>query len=72
CYPCIVVHWYDQVGNEPVNDTRVWFFNLQCQHRISISMIHINTIYCATHLISVYGKHFIPPLLHPMHFYDSF
>ncbi|KAF8124235.1 hypothetical protein EV363DRAFT_1119660, partial [Boletus edulis] len=63
-YPCMVVHWYHQVGNEPVNDTRVWFvcpqFNLQHQHRISISIIYINTIYCATHLILVYGKHFIP------------
>ncbi|KAF8553111.1 hypothetical protein OG21DRAFT_1414849, partial [Imleria badia] len=32
----------------------------------------IDTIYRAAHLIPVYGKHFVPPFLHPMQSYDSF
>ncbi|KAF8552429.1 hypothetical protein OG21DRAFT_1477771 [Imleria badia] len=65
-YPCAAVHWFDRVGDEPDEDTGMWL------HQRGISIIHIDSIYRAAHLIPVYGKHIIPSHLHPHHSYDSF
>jgi hypothetical protein len=73
-YPCAAVHWFDRVGDEPDEDTGMWLVRPQFdhQHQRGISIIHIDSIYRAAHLIPVYGKHIIPSHLRPHHSYDSF
>ncbi|KAI6037879.1 hypothetical protein EDC04DRAFT_2570565, partial [Pisolithus marmoratus] len=58
-YPCAVIHWFDCVGEGPHAATGMWIVcpgyhtcNLQ-----NITVIHIDTIYCAAHLILVYATH---------------
>ena len=73
-YPCALVHWFDRVGDKPDKDTGMWLVHPQFnqQHQRKVSIIHIDTIYRAAHLVPVYGKHFVPPHLRPHHSYDSF
>ena len=73
-YPCAVVHWFDRVGNQPDEHTGMWLVRPQFnqQHQRGISVIHIDSIYRAAHLIPVYGKHFVPSQLGLHHSYDSF
>ena len=73
-YPCAVVNWFDRVGDYPDEDTGMWMvrpqFNQRNQH--SHSIIHVDTIYRAAHLIPVYSKHFVLTHNRPHHSYDSF
>ncbi|KAF8545954.1 hypothetical protein OG21DRAFT_1491733 [Imleria badia] len=73
-YPCAAVHWFDLVEDWPDEDTGMWLVRPQFdqQHQCGISIIHIDSIYRAAHLIPVYRKHFIPTHLRPYHSYDSF
>ena len=73
-YPCTVVHWFDYVSDQPDEDTGMWLVRPQFnqRHQRGISVIHIDSIYRATHLIPVYGKHVVPSQLRPHHSYDSF
>ena len=73
-YPCAVIHWFNRVGDEPDEDTGMWLVRPQFdgQHQRGISIIHIDSIYRAAHLIPVYGKHFVPSHFRPQDSYDSF
>ena len=73
-YPCAVVHWFDHVGDKPDEDTGMWLVRPQFdqQYQREISIVHIDSIYRAAHLIPVYGKHFVPSHIQPHHSYDSF
>ena len=73
-YPCVIVHWFNYVGEMPDVDTGMWLVYLQFSqcHQCGISIIHIGTIYQVAHLIPIYGKHFIPPHLLSHYSYDSF
>lgn len=55
-YPCAVVHWFDCVGDGPDLDTGMWIVRTGYRSRNvrNIAIIHIDTIYCAAHLIPIY------------------
>ncbi|KAI6011092.1 hypothetical protein EDC04DRAFT_2871132 [Pisolithus marmoratus] len=58
-YPCVVICWFDHVGDGP-NNTGMWVVHM-CNAQ-DIAIIHIDTIYCAAQLIPVYAsQHGIDP-----------
>ena len=61
-YPCALVHWFEPVGNEPCPDTGMWIIRPEIGEdgKQVESVIHLDTIVHATHLIGVYGQAFIP------------
>ncbi|KAG0691819.1 hypothetical protein DFH29DRAFT_986097 [Suillus ampliporus] len=61
-YPCVVICWFDKVGNAADEDTGI------DEHAI----IHVNAIYRAAHLIPVYGTDFLPLGLKYYDLYDAF
>ncbi|KAL4078065.1 hypothetical protein J3A83DRAFT_4476852 [Scleroderma citrinum] len=65
-YLCAVVQWFDCVGDEPDVDTGMWIIcptSTNCC--AATSVIHVDTIYHAAHLIPVYD-------IKPHHSYDIF
>ncbi|KAI6043176.1 hypothetical protein EDC04DRAFT_2563071 [Pisolithus marmoratus] len=74
-YTCAAVHWFDRVGDGPDEATGMWIVcpgyhmcNLQ-----NTAVTHINTIYCAAHLIPVYSSHNINPQdIKPHQSYNTF
>ncbi|KIK39732.1 hypothetical protein CY34DRAFT_88664, partial [Suillus luteus UH-Slu-Lm8-n1] len=72
-YECTVVHWFDVIGDAPDEDTGMWIVQPTINnHSWNISVIHINAIYHAAHLLPVYGTEFIPPTLNFCHSLDAF
>ena len=73
-YPCAVVNWFARIGDKPDEDTGMWMVRPQFNQRNQpdVTIIHIDSIYRAAHLIPVYGKHFVPSHLRPYHSYNSF
>ncbi|KAN0126225.1 hypothetical protein V8E53_015270 [Lactarius tabidus] len=51
-YPCVLVHWFSVVGEEPCNETTMW---IPC-----LEVIHLDTVLRGAHLIGVSGTHFLP------------
>ncbi|KAG1890648.1 uncharacterized protein F5891DRAFT_1131624 [Suillus fuscotomentosus] len=73
-YSCAVVRWFDTIGDSPNEDTGMWV--VQPAHNNNntphISVIHIDSIYRAAHLIPVYGTRVIPAQHHHHQTYDIF
>ncbi|KIK81549.1 hypothetical protein PAXRUDRAFT_155864, partial [Paxillus rubicundulus Ve08.2h10] len=73
-YPCAVIRWFDRVGDGPDKDTGMWIvrpsFNMR--NLPNITIVHVDSIYPAAHLIPVYGEALIPPEIKPHHCYDIF
>ncbi|KAG1847593.1 hypothetical protein F4604DRAFT_1975538 [Suillus subluteus] len=73
-YSCAVVQWFDTIGDLPNEDTGMWV--VQPAHNNNntphISVIHIDSIYRAAHLIPVYGTRVIPVQHHHHQTYDIF
>ncbi|KAG1878335.1 hypothetical protein F4604DRAFT_1580134 [Suillus subluteus] len=73
-YPCTVVQWFDTLGDLPDENTGMWV--VQPAHHANntpnISVIHVDSIYRAAHLIPVYGSRFVSPNLRHYQTYDSF
>ncbi|KAF9000849.1 hypothetical protein BDQ17DRAFT_1391139 [Cyathus striatus] len=69
-YQCALVHWFEKLGDEPCEDTGLWVVQL---HKVGhgsqclclMSIVHIDTILWAAHLIGVSGHHFTPADLKP-------
>ena len=72
-YPCAVVRWF-VLSDEPNEDTGMWIVcpGYNARHQPDISVINIDTIHCAAHLIPVYGTQEIPPEIGLHHSYDVF
>ena len=72
-YPCAVVRWFI-LSDEPDEDTGMWIVRpgYNARHQPDISVVHINTIHRAAHLIPVYGAQEIPSEIGPHHSYDVF
>ncbi|KAG2159512.1 uncharacterized protein EDB93DRAFT_1075068 [Suillus bovinus] len=68
-YECAVVHWFNVIGDAPDEDMGMWVvqpsFN---DHSPDISVIHIDTIYHAAHLLPIYST---DPIPHHLKFYHS-
>ncbi|KAG2044014.1 hypothetical protein BDR03DRAFT_930774 [Suillus americanus] len=73
-YPCAAVRWFDTIGDLPNEDTGMWV--VQPAHHANntphISIIHIDSIYHAAHLLPVYGTQLIPPQHQHYQTYDIF
>ncbi|KAH7905684.1 hypothetical protein BJ138DRAFT_1138203 [Hygrophoropsis aurantiaca] len=73
-YPAAVVHWFARIGDEPDEDTGMWkvepCFNEDASRHISV--IHVDMIFCAAHLIPVYGSKPLPKGIKHYHLYDLF
>ncbi|OBZ77102.1 hypothetical protein A0H81_03480 [Grifola frondosa] len=72
-YPCALVHWFKCIADEPDEDTGLYIVRPE-SHRGSpvLSVIHLDTIVRAAHLIVVYGNHTVPEDLSEHHALDAF
>jgi hypothetical protein len=61
-YPCALVQWFSRMGNGPDDDTGMWVVKPDSNPGglPNISVVHLDTILRAAHLIGVYGRHFVP------------
>lgn len=73
-YPCALVHWYSRIGDSPDEDTGMWRVcrDHNADRSPSAAVLHLDSVVCAAHLVSVYGKHFIPKGLVPEQSLDLF
>jgi hypothetical protein len=60
-YPCALVRWFSRVGDEPDEDTGMWMVRPMSDADGAISVIHLDCVVRAAHLVPVYGDDFIPP-----------
>ncbi|KAG1874418.1 hypothetical protein F4604DRAFT_1880883 [Suillus subluteus] len=68
-YECAVVLWFNVIGDAPDKDTGMWVVQPSFDdHSPDISVIHIDAIYCAAHLLPIYGTDLIP---HHLKFHQS-
>ncbi|KAG1787529.1 uncharacterized protein HD556DRAFT_1434418 [Suillus plorans] len=70
----LFIWWFDTVGDSPDEDTGMWIVQpaYRANHSPHMSIIHIDSIYCAAHLIPVYGAQFVSHDLKYYQSYDSF
>ena len=56
-YPCALVHWFSLISEERDEDTGMWMVQpeLEDDGLPSISVIHIDCIFRAAHLLPIYG-----------------
>jgi len=61
-YPCALVHWFSRVDDSLDENTGMWIVEPEVledgTHHASV--IHLDTIFRAAHLIGVYGEAFVP------------
>jgi hypothetical protein len=64
-YPCALVEWFIP-GEEPDEDTGMWVVSPEFHDsgRWSLSVIHLDCIARATHLLPVFGSSYVPDELH--------
>ncbi|KAG2135989.1 hypothetical protein DEU56DRAFT_871547 [Suillus clintonianus] len=59
---CAVVHWFKRIGSKPDEDMGMWMvrpsMNDDQSHEISI--IHVDSIFRAAHLVPMFGDKFVP------------
>jgi len=73
-YPCALVRWFSRIGHEPDEDTGMWRVerDFDANDEPLTSVVHLDCIVRATHLIGVYGREFIPEDLSPHESLDAF
>ena len=61
-YPCALVHWFSRVSNAPDEANGMWIVepDLNADGSPCESVIHLDCILRAAHLIGVYGDEFLP------------
>lgn len=73
-YECAWVNWFSTIGNEPCPETGMWRvepdFNENGQHETSV--IHIDTILRAAHLIGIAGEDALPRTFNYNNSLDAF
>jgi len=71
-YPCALVKWFIKTDEEPNDVTGMWTVEPEMKDgEPLISIIHLDCIIRAAHLIPVYGDDFIP-MIHPSDTLDAF
>ncbi|KAH8980015.1 hypothetical protein EDB92DRAFT_1937210 [Lactarius akahatsu] len=65
-YPCILVHRFSRISEEPDEDTGMWMVtpDFVCGDPI-LAVIHVDCIFRAAHLVPIFGNSYIPD--HIMH-----
>ncbi|KIJ62072.1 hypothetical protein HYDPIDRAFT_95108 [Hydnomerulius pinastri MD-312] len=73
-YPCAVIRWFDKIGGSPDEDTGMWMVRpaFLPNHSPHITIIHVDSIYRAAHLIPIFGSSHISRNIKPHHCYDAF
>ncbi|KAH7905578.1 hypothetical protein BJ138DRAFT_1118343 [Hygrophoropsis aurantiaca] len=73
-YPCAVVRWFNTIDDSPDEDTGMWMVRpgFNANRTPNISIIHVDTIYRAAHLIPIYGSQPISREIKHYHSYDAF
>ena len=56
-YPCALVRWFSPIGEERDEDTGMWMVQPEVEDDGSptISVLHLDCIFRATHLLPIYG-----------------
>ncbi|KAG2122561.1 hypothetical protein BD769DRAFT_1629210 [Suillus cothurnatus] len=72
--PCAVVRWFNRVGNAPDPNTGMWMVKpaFSAQNTPHFAIIHIDTIFCAAHLLPVFGTVLLSPSIKFHHVLDIF
>jgi len=73
-FPCAVIRWFDKLGDSADKKTGMWMVwpSFLPNHSSNHAVIHMDSIYCAAHLIPVYGAASISSHIKPHNCYDSF
>jgi hypothetical protein len=73
-YPCALVHWYSRVSDSLDEDTGMWVVEPDyCEDGARFSsVIHLDTIFHAAHLMPVYGDDSVPTHLSFTQSLDAF
>jgi hypothetical protein len=73
-YSCALVHWFTVLGDGPDEDTGMWIVQPEVDEDDIpvISIIHLDCVVRAAHLLGVFGNAFIPRDLHFSQSLDSF
>ena len=73
-FPCALVHWFSWVSNSPDELTGMWIVkpDLAEDGTHITSVIHIDTIFRAAHLMPVYGNDAVPRYLSFTQSLDAF
>jgi hypothetical protein len=73
-YPCAFVSWYSRLGDEPDENTGMWKVEPEVDVNGSpvVSVIHLDCVLRAAHLIGVYGEDFISADLKEFQSLDTF
>lgn len=60
-FPCALIHWFKLIGNKPDPDTGMWMVQPSFHEDGSreLSVIHLDTIIRASHLLPIFGNDFI-------------
>jgi hypothetical protein len=61
-YPCALIWWMSHIGGKPDEDTGMWMVqpNFDASGSPLMSIIHLDCILRAAHLIGVCGDNFLP------------
>ncbi|KAH7919985.1 hypothetical protein BV22DRAFT_1107896 [Leucogyrophana mollusca] len=61
-YPCALVHWFKVIGTRPDRDTGMWMVHpsFDKDGAREISIIHIDSIFRAAHLLPIFGNKSVP------------
>jgi hypothetical protein len=73
-YPCALVEWFSTYGDLPCEDTGLWSVvpERDARHQRVTSIVHIDTILRAAHLIGIAGHQRLPKTLDYNHSLDVF
>ncbi|KAH7904887.1 hypothetical protein BJ138DRAFT_1118986 [Hygrophoropsis aurantiaca] len=72
-YPCAIIHWFDKLDDAPDEDTGMWMVKKALTDNTpNISVVHIDTIYRAAHLIPIYGNKYVSPTINFHQSLDEF
>lgn len=73
-YPCVLVHWYSRVYDHPDEDTGMWIIKRDRSDdgALSASVLHLDSVLRAAHLIGVYGDGLLQRGLSPLLSLDIF
>jgi hypothetical protein len=73
-YPCALVHWFSRLQDEPDEDTGMWMVEPEsdADGEPVISVVHLDCIFRAAHLIPIFGTGFIPKNLNLHQSLDAF
>ncbi|KIK97261.1 hypothetical protein PAXRUDRAFT_136623 [Paxillus rubicundulus Ve08.2h10] len=73
-YPCAAIWQFNKIGDSADEDTGMSMVQpvFLPNHFPHTTVIHIDTVYHAAHLVPIYGSREIPHNIKPYHLYDAF